>query len=81
MTKKETEALRSIADCIRELASLENARFCMDDKTDAETKRRISPYMSWFELCADNLDEILNLQDASRSVKDDRLSYIIRSNH
>lgn len=60
LTNKEIIELRMIVDRIRELASLENAKFGCTEEFDIETKKRIKPYMFWFSGQASKLQQILD---------------------
>lgn len=58
MTNGEKQALQHAAARIKSLASLENAGFDFDKNRDRYIKEKISPYMQWFELVADNLEQL-----------------------
>ena len=58
MTNGEKQALQYAAARIKSLASLENAGFDFDEDKDRYIKQKISPYMQWFELVADNLEQL-----------------------
>ena len=62
MTKGEKQAILSIAKRINELASLENARFDFRLENDEHIKKKIKPYMTWFELTAIYLEDIANAE-------------------
>lgn len=63
MTTAEKQAILRIARRINELASLENARFAFSKEEDAHIKKKITPYMTWFELTAEYLEDIANAED------------------
>lgn len=58
MTNGEKQALQYAAARIKSLASLENAGFDFGEDKDRYIKQKISPYMQWFELVADNLEQL-----------------------
>ena len=58
MTNGEKQALQYAAARIKSLASLENAGFDFNKDKDQYIKQKISPYMQWFELVADNLEQL-----------------------
>lgn len=59
MTKKERETLIHIAENINYLASLQNANFAFSKEEDQKIKDKIRPYMSWFESCAGDLEDMV----------------------
>ena len=78
MTNTEKEALKTLAERIHKLASLENASFHMDKEKDEQT---ISPYMMWFESVAFDLEKIVELADDKQDfIKKEQLEEIIRLN-
>ena len=80
MTNLEKEALKSCADRIKVLASLERAKFGGNDEKDAEIKKAIKPYMMWFESVAYDLEKIIELADDKGEIKKLELNEIIRLN-
>lgn len=80
MTNLEKEALKSCADRIKLLASLERAKFNGNDEKDAEIKKAIKPYMMWFESVSYSLEKIIELADDKGEIKKLELNEIIRLN-
>ena len=64
MTKAEKEAIIVAAERIKHLASLENARFDIDDKRDKFIKDEVSSYMVWFENVADCLEKLAHAENS-----------------
>lgn len=64
LTVHEVNQLREACERIRELASLENARFSSITANDEEIKRSIQPYMGWFTLVAEGVERILDGKSA-----------------
>ena len=69
MTAAEKQALHMVADRINELASLKNARFDWSKEKDEYIKKEIAPYMTWFKLTAQCLNE---LADAGNKYEKER---------
>ena len=63
MTKQEIRIIKKCADRINYLASLEHARFSANKEKDEKIKNEIRPYMLWFEIVSDTLDELLKAQN------------------
>ena len=63
MTKQEIRIIKKCADRINYLASLEHASFDINKEKDEKIKNEIRPYMLWFEIVSDTLDELLKAQD------------------
>lgn len=80
MTNLEKEALVYCAERIEKLASLENAGFHMDKEEDEKIKKAITPYMTWFEIVAQEIKDIVELSDETGYHKKHRLEEIIRYN-
>lgn len=81
MTAREKEALKTTADMIRKLTSLERASFCFDRKEDEAIKEKIRPWMIWFEIAAMHIDDVVEISDeSSRWYKQNKLDEIIRLN-
>ena len=81
MTKTEKLALKTLANRIHSLASLENASFNRDEEKDKQVKKTISPYMMWFESVAFDLEKIVELADDKQDfIKKEQLEEIIRLN-
>ena len=82
MTNFEKIALKSCADRLEDLASLENAGFSFNKEDDERIKKAIAPYMMWFELVADSIHEIVELdEEKDRWYKKQKLEEIIKYNH
>lgn len=81
MTNLEKEALKTLAERIHKLASLENASFNINKEKDEQIKKAISPYMMWFESVAFDLEKIIELADDKQDfIKKEQLEEIIRLN-
>lgn len=80
MTNLEKEALLSCAKRINKLASLENAGFHMDKEKDKEIKKAITPYMTWFESVAMDIEKIVELTEEKGFIKKEQLDEIIKFN-
>lgn len=81
MTNLEKQALKTLAERIHKLASLENASFHMDKEKDKQVKKTISPYMMWFESVAFDLEKIVEFADDKQDfIKKEQLEEIIRLN-
>lgn len=81
MTNLEKEALKTLAERIHKLASLENASFNMDEEKDKQIKKAISPYMMWFEAVAFDIEKIVELSEQKNDfIKKEELEEIIRLN-
>lgn len=80
MTNLEKEALNTLAERLRSLASLENAGFNADKEKDEAIKKAIKPYMLWFECLSYDIEEVINLSEKSGYVKKEGLEEIIRLN-
>lgn len=80
MTNLEKEALLSCAKRLNKLASLENASFHMDEEKDKEIKKAITPYMSWFESVAMDIEKIVELTEEKGFIKKEQLDEIIKFN-
>lgn len=63
MTNGEKQAILTAAQRINALASLENAGFDFDKSHNEYIKDKIRPYMSWFELVAEYLEELANAEN------------------
>ena len=63
MTNGEKQAVMAAAERIKSLASLENARLDIDTGNDKYIKEKISPYMQWFEIVAEYLEELANAEN------------------
>lgn len=63
MTKQEIRIIKKCADRIDYLASLKHACFNANKEKDEKIKNEIRPYMLWFEIVSDTLDELLKAQD------------------
>jgi hypothetical protein len=59
LTKEDLRVIRNELGRIKELASLENAMFCFDKEEDENVKKQIRPYMMWFDIAVDKMEEIL----------------------
>lgn len=81
MTNMEKLALLTLASRLEKLASLENAGFCFDTEEDKRIKEKITPYMSWFEMVADRIKDVVEVSDADRWTKQHKLEEIIRLNN
>ena len=80
MTNLEKGALLSCAKRLNKLASLENAGFHMDKEKDAEIKKAITPYMTWFESIAMDIEKIVELTEEKGFIKKEQLDEIIKYN-
>ena len=81
MTKLEKEALLTLANRIKSLASLERASFHADEEKDEQIKKAISPYMMWFEGVAYDIEKVVKLADDKQDfIKKEELEEIIRLN-
>ena len=61
MTNGERQAIAAAAQRIKKLASLENASFFpFEPERDAQVKSKVSCYMSWFEIVANELETLAN---------------------
>ena len=81
MTNLEKETLQILSSRLKQLASLERASFHMNEKTDEEIKKAITPYMMWFESVALNLDKVIEIADNKNDfIKKEQLEEIIRLN-
>ena len=80
MTNLEKEALLSCVKRLNKLASLENASFHMDKEKDAEIKKAITPYMTWFESVAMDIEKIVELTEEKGFIKKEQLDEIIKYN-
>lgn len=81
MTNTEKLALKTLAERIHKLASLENASFHMDKEKDEQVKKTISPYMMWFESVAFDIEKIVELSGQKNDfIKKEELEEIIRLN-
>lgn len=67
MNKQEKAILQNYANRINQLASLERAGFDTDKEKDEYIKKKIKPYMMWFEIVAMNMQELIDLQDEKDS--------------
>lgn len=67
MTKQEKVILQNYANRINQLASLERACFTANKEKDKEVKNTIKPYMTWFEIVAMDIQELIDLQDEKDS--------------
>ncbi len=69
LTNEDVGKLRMACDRIRELASLEKANFSpFDEGKDIEVKKNVRPYMMWFEVVAQGIDEILDGREVPYSM-------------
>lgn len=79
MTNLEIIAIKTIAERLLDLASLENACFDHNNEKDEYIKSKIRPYMSWFEGCAYYLEDIIDLSENKKGwYKKEKLEEIIR---
>ena len=82
MTNMEKIALKSCADRLEALASLENAGFSFNKEDDKRIKDAIKPYMMWFEIVAENIRDIVKLdEEKDRWWKQHKLEEIIHHNY
>ena len=79
MTNHEMEALRSCAEDLQKLASLEKACFVSNNKdADSYVKEKVKSYMMWFENIAEDILEVIRLsEECCGAVKKNRLDDII----
>ena len=81
MTNLEKIALKSCADRLEDLASLEHAGFSFNKEEDERIKKAITPYMMWFDMVASYIHEIVELdEEKDRWYKKQKLEEIIRYN-
>lgn len=81
MTKSEKETLLCVARKIRYYASLKNASFSHNEEKDKDVKNSIRPYMCWLEICANDIEEIVEADNKDRFFKSSVLSDIRSSSH
>lgn len=67
MNKQEKAIIQNYIKRINQLASLERASFDIDKEKDEYIKKKIKPYMMWFEIVAMNMQELIDLQDEKDS--------------
>ena len=67
MNKQEKVIVQNCVKRINQLASLERASFNIDKEKDEKVKSTIRPYMTWFEIVADELQELIDLQEKKDS--------------
>lgn len=67
MNKQEKVIIQNCIKRINQLASLERAGFDTDKEKDEYIKKKIKPYMMWFEIVAMNIQELIDLQDEKDS--------------
>lgn len=67
MNKQEKVIVQNYIKRINQLASLERASFDTDKGKDEYIKKKIKPYMMWFEIVAMNMQELIDLQDEKDS--------------
>lgn len=64
MTRVEKQAIAAAVKRIRELASLENASFFpFDPDHDSRVKDKVALYMTWFEIVADELTDLVEADE------------------
>ena len=80
MTNLEKEALDTLANRIEHLASLENARFSFDKEEDEKIKKKIKPYMQWFNAVANDIRDVVEISNETGFIKKEKLEEIIRLN-
>ena len=80
MTKLEKEALLTLANRLKDLASLERAGFSFDKDEDEKIKKAIKCYMHWFEGVAFEIEKIVELEDKPHYLKKYELNDIIHYN-
>ena len=59
LTQNEVYELREAAKEIHQLVKMEQTSFSFDKGKDEEVKRTIKPWLVWFDVQADKIDEIL----------------------
>ena len=82
MNKQEKVIVQNCAKRINQLASLERAGFDTDKEKDEYIKKKIKPYMMWFEIVADELQELIDLQEKKDSYyKKDKLEELVNRSY
>ena len=81
MTKDEKETLLCVARKIKYYTSLKRAVFSHNDDTDKFIKNSIRPYMMWLDMCANDIEEIVEADGKGRFIKSQTLSDIRSSSY
>lgn len=60
LTNAEVLKLKMATDRIKELSSLERAKFLANSEEDKKIKEIIRPYMMWFDVVANGIEDIID---------------------